>query len=335
MYERVRFDGYVALGGYAALALTPAALLVAAVLEAPQLSAGTVAFGLGLALVGAVAVAGERARVVDAIDTGAGFDEADLVDGLAVAAGAVVTYWLSVAGGLGPVLASALVGLVVGLALPRVGAPVYCGSFVGMASPAAFPSLEYVALAGVVSGVAYVASSGSFGGVGGKLGTIALFGCASTAALVGLEYGEPAAPQGDLAALVVPVAAVAAVATVVLALRFGLGAVVGSGLVGVVAGLAFPAVGGEVGATLAAVTFCASFVGMSSADRLAGSTRVGLAGALCGVVYLAATPAFTGAGGKLGTIAFVSCLGLIGGLELFDAVRSRLGAPDSSDAMRS
>ncbi|ELZ01435.1 hypothetical protein C482_06664 [Natrialba chahannaoensis JCM 10990] len=315
----------VQVAGFLALLATPAVLLASVYAVPPALPTGTVSLHLGIVLVGTVAAVVERNR---ALGTGSldvdGFDRTDATNALAVTGGAVVTYGASVVADLGPVLASALVGLLAGLALPRVGAPIYCGSFVGMASPAVFPGLEYVAVAGVISGLAFVATTASFGGVGGKLGTIALFGCVAAVALTGLEYGSPSAPAWDHLQFVVPVAVAGAVATVVLSVQLELGPVVCSGLVGVAAGVGFPLVlPGELGATLAAVAFCASFVGMSSAERLTVG-HVGAAGALCGFVYLAVTPALTGAGGKLGTIAFISCVALVGVAELRDVVRMQL-----------
>lgn len=324
----------VHLGGYLALVVTAGALLAGSLFAPAELSTGTVGVQLGVALTAAVAGALEfrstsvirqtrRKTIEHEGPFGvAGFDRSDVFDALAVVAGAVVTYALSVSAGFGPVLASALVGVAVGLALPNVGAPAYCGSFVGMASPAVFGSLEYVALAGVVAALGYVAATESFGGVGGKLGTLALFGCATTAAAVGLEYTDPGTPQWDLAHLVVPVAAIGAVVTVLLSVRLELGAVVGSGLVGIGAGLGFPLALPELGPTLATVAFCASFVGMSSTERLTDGRHVALAGGLCGLVFLAVAPAFAGAGGKLGTTAFVACIAVIGGLELHGRVVS-------------
>ncbi|ELZ05159.1 hypothetical protein [Natrialba aegyptia] len=319
MYRPVQFAGYVAL------LLTPAALLVSAVAGLPALSAGSlgVQVGIVLTLTGTVTAAAERDRVIDefALDA-AGFDRTDGIDVVAVTVGALVTYGASVGAELGPVLASALVGLAAGLALPRVAVPLYCGSFVGMASPAVFPGPEFVAVAGLLAGLAFVATAESFGGFGGKLGTIALFGCTTTVACLGLEYGATSAPAWDLVPIVVPVAAVAAVATVVLSLHLELGAVVGSALVGTVAGIAFPFLFAlaELGTTLATVAFCASFVGMSSTERLATAGHVGVAGGLCGLVYLAVMPSVAGAGGKLGTTAFVSCIALVGLEEVRDAV---------------
>ena len=305
------------LAGYAALLLTPAVLLTDA-FTVTDPAVGTLGVTVGVVLAGTVTAAAER-EFVSMADPLA-VDRAAAVDALSVAVGALLTYALSVHAGLGAVVASALVGLLVGLGLPRVAVPAYCGSFVGMASPAVFPGLEYVALAGVVAGLAFVATDGIFDGFGGKLGTTALFGCLVAVPLAGLEYAPATAPPWGETGLIVPVAVAGAVATVVVSVDLEAGPVVASGLVGLAAGVGFPLVAPELGGTLAAVAFCASFVGMSSPDRL--ETRgVAVAGAICGLVFLAVTPALEGAGGKLGTIAFIACVATVGAWRVLEAVR--------------
>lgn len=311
------------LGGYLALLVTAGALLVGSLFAPAEMPTGTIGVQVSILLTAAIAGVVEHGRVLDGFET-AEFSRADTTDALAVVAGAVVTYVLSVHAGLGPVLAAALVGVVVGLAVPTVGVPAYCGSFVGMASPAVFGSLESVAVAGLIAGLGFVATTESFGGVGGKLGTLAMFGCLTTAALLGLDFADAGTPQWDLAHLIIPVAAAGAVVTVVVSVRLGWGVVVGSGVVGVVAGVVFPVAVPAFGSTLATAAFCASFVGMSSLDRLESLAHVAVAGGLSGVVFLAVTPAFGGSGGKLGTIAFVSCIGVIGVLEGRNIVSERV-----------
>lgn len=320
--------GPIRVAGYLALLVTPAALLLGAVRAPPDLHVGAVGVPLAVGLAGTVVAATERRRLSGL--EGSGFARADAVDALAVAAAAVVTYGLSVHAGLGPVLASAIVGLLVGAGAPRIDGPAYCGTFVGMASPAVFPSLEPVAVAGAITGLAFVATAGSFDGVGGKYGTTALFGCIAAVAVLDVDYAAGSALAPRLAPPVVAVAVVAAVATVALRTRGGASSVVASAAVGLVAGVAFPPLFPAVGSTLAAVAFCASFVGMSGEERLATTAQIAAAGLLCGLVYLAVAPALSGAGGKLGTTAFVSCLAVAGALRLSAVVGSRLGGTASS-----
>ncbi|MFC7079801.1 hypothetical protein [Halorussus caseinilyticus] len=306
------------LAGYVVLSLTPVALLARA-LFAGSASTATVGLEGGLVLAGGVAVAAERDRALgtpDAPELGRG----EIIDALSVVAAAVLTYVLSVRFGLGPVVASALVGLAAGAFAAEIAVPAYCGSFVGMASPDLFPSVGYLAVAGLLAGLAFVAAERAFDGFGGKLGTLALFGCAATAVLTGADYAAASALAWTQAGLVVPVSVAGAVATAVLSVRLGLGAVVGSAVVGLVAGL--PALALGSGGTLAAAAFCASFVGMSSTDRLGGAGRVALAGAVCGLVFVTVAAAFSGAGGKLGTTAFVSCVTVAGAERLLGTGRA-------------
>lgn len=310
----------VRVGGFVALLATPAALL-ARTLAARGLSTGAAGTVGALALTGGIAVALEWGRLRDWSATAFPWRDG-LADAAAVVGGAVLTHAAAVHLGLGPVLGSALVGLLAGVVAPRVDAAAYCGSFVGMASSALFPGVGYLVAAGALTGAGYVATRRVFAGYGGKLGTLALFGCATTAALSAADYGAATPLPWADARLVVPVAAVAAVATVLLNRRLGLGAVVGSALVGVVAGVAFPVVAPAVGGTLAAAAYCASFVGMSSTERLPEPAHFALAGAVSGVVFVAATAALPGAGGKLGTVAFVSCVALAGLERLLAAPRT-------------
>ncbi|AQL42750.1 hypothetical protein BV210_08520 [Halorientalis sp. IM1011] len=308
MYRTVQYAGYFAL------VVTPLALLAGAFVAPPVLTTGRLTLGGGVALVGGLAAVTERERALSP-PTAAGFDRSDARDALAVVAGAVLAYLLSVHAGLGPVVGSAAVGLAAGLAPTESDVAAYCGSFVGMASPAVFPGVGPVAVAGVISGLAFVAARDAFGGVGGKLGTLALFGCGTTVALTGFDYAGGTALPWAMAPEIVAVAVVGAVVTVVLSVRLGLGGVIGSAAVGLVAGIALPALVAG-GTTLATVAFCASFVGMSSTDRLADERLVAVAGVICGLVFVFVSPAFVGSGGKLGTIAFVSCVTTIGLTEL-------------------
>ncbi|MFC6954072.1 hypothetical protein [Halorubellus litoreus] len=315
-------------GGFVALVGTALALVAGAVVE-PVVSVASVGVGGWVVVVGGVVVGAEGRSLFGDGDGRVVFGGGEVlarggvVEVVAVAGAAAVTYALSVHAGFGPVLASAVVGLVAGVVFSDVDAAAYCGSFVGMVSPVVFPSVGVVLVAGLVAGVGFVATRESFAGFGGKLGTLALFGCASTGLVLGVEYAAASGVPWASAVVVVPTAAVAAVLTAGLSQRFGLGAVVASAVVGVVAGVTLPVVV-DGGGRLAAVAFCASFVGMSSRERLGSARSVGAAGVVCGVVFVVVAPAFAGAGGKLGTTAFVSCLAVAGGSRSVAAVRERV-----------
>ena len=251
----------------------------------------------------------------------------DLGNATAVAAGAPLTYLLSVRAGVGPVVASALVGLCAYLLSETYGAPASCGSFVGMATPAADADLGAVAAAGVAAGVVFVVAKRAFNGFGGKLGTTAFVGCLSVAAVGGLAPGAGSVPAPTVAAGLVVAAALAAVVTFLISVRLGHGPVVASAVVGLAAGILCPPLF-AAGDAVAAVAFCASFAGMATAERIPGPGAMLLAGGTAGVAFVGAAPYFVGFGGKLGTIAFAACLVTTGVLSL-----GRLLAPAGIDAV--
>lgn len=244
---------------------------------------------------------------------------ADALPAAAVTVAAPATRWLAVDLGLGVVVGSALVGLLAGLLCPWLGAPAYCGSFVGMAAPAVLPGYAAVIAAGAVAGLVYVAAAGAFDGFGGKLGTTAFVGCGVVVLGTGAMPGDGAMPGPTTAALLVAVAGAAAVATFALSVRLGYGPVVGSAAVGLAVGVAAPPLL-PAGGAVAAAAFCASFVGMVSPDRLPNESATLLAGLVSGGLFVATTPALVGLGGKLGTIAFTACLVTAGLLSAGRAV---------------
>lgn len=92
---------------------------------------------------------------------------------------------------------------------------------------------------------------------------------------------------------------------------FGLGPIVSSGLVGVVAAFFIPG-------ALAGIAYTSSFVGMSSLAVLPSLFIALLGGLIAGIVIIATTEVYAGIGGKGGTTAAAATLvtkaitGLIG-----------------------
>ncbi len=248
-------------------------------------------------------------------------ERSDGADALAVAATGPLTYYCSVALDLGPVVASALVGLLAALTVGEQAAPAYCGTFVGMVSTTVLPTLLPVAVASAVAAVAFVLAKRVFNGFGGKLGTTAFLGCGAVVFPSSYTYAAASALAPEPAVAAVAAATAGALGAVVLSVQYDHGAVVGSAVVGLVAGLlAPPALGPALGGTVAAAAFAGSFVGMVSETRLPSLALVGAAGLVSGVVFVGVAPAFGGSGGKLGTIAFTACL-------LTWTVNSGLGDP--------
>ncbi len=231
---------------------------------------------------------------------------------IANTAGALLTFWASQDLGIGPVLASAAVGLLGGLLLPKVSAEIYTGSFVGMCSIGVAPHFSRLLLAGMIAGLVFYASRYVLIGFGGKLGTIAFTSVILATLLVGARLPSPAPQTSEFTWTIVLSAALAAGSTWVLADYKNLGAVRASSIVGLIGGFALPLLLPMTGSDHAAAVFCASFAGMVSRERMPKLWMVLLAGAAAGAIFQFSASLFGGIGGKLGTIALASVLSVWG-----------------------
>ena len=228
---------------------------------------------------------------------------------LAVTMGSLLTVFLANRVGLGVVVASSLVGFGAALLFPKWGAAAFCGSFVGMLSPASFPAFYQLMLATLAAAALFWAGAPVFVGFGGKLGTTAFFGCVVAAWLTNAPLQEAPLPSRQIALLILFVSAISSAGAYVLSVRCKLGPVMGSALVGLFAGLVLPWLPLDMnGPLLAVVAFCASFAGMANTERMPTESHALLAGLIAGGVFVFASPSLGGAGGKLGTIAFASTM---------------------------
>ncbi|HOZ71174.1 MAG TPA: hypothetical protein PLQ29_00915 [Spirochaetales bacterium] len=251
--------------------------------------------------------------------------DAEFADAAAVLASALIGYLAIARLGLNAVLASSLLGLAGALLLPKRAVAIYCGSFAGMAAPAAFETMPSVALSGVIAGVFYVSCKPCFPGVGGRLGAAAYAGSLGSSLLLGARLTGDELPGLGLGLGILAYAILGSALTWTVSVRLGRGAVMASAFWGAVAGAVIPALHGPVaGSLLDAAFFCGSFAGMSSAARLRNEAEAGVAGAFCGLSFILALPWLGGAGGKLGTLAFGSTLAYLGLRETVRRALSRL-----------
>ncbi|HHW92760.1 MAG TPA: hypothetical protein GX735_08715 [Firmicutes bacterium] len=112
-------------------------------------------------------------------------------------------------------------------------------------------------------------------------------------------------------------AMLAGIAAYAINIELGKGGVLGAALVSLVCGLLFPPLFGELGSSMALVAATASYAGMVSKSNVCSLGEMAVVGGITGLLYLAAAPAYPGVGGKLGTIAAISCLSFVGYKRLF------------------
>ncbi|MGM0604146.1 MAG: hypothetical protein ACQETB_00585, partial [Halobacteriota archaeon] len=187
-----------------------------------------------------------------------------------------------------------------------------CGAFVGMTSPLLFVTYWHGLIAGVLASVVFLLAQPVFHGIGGKLGTTAFVGATTTVAATTGTFHTDALPNTATIVLIVGYSIVGAVLTFAIHTRFSPTPVFASGVVGAIGGVLLPSLHGASGALIAAAVFSASFAGMSDPARLPDERWVGLSGVLVGLVFVYTIPYLGGPGGKLGTIAFGSCIAVHG-----------------------
>ncbi|SDK95492.1 hypothetical protein [Natronincola ferrireducens] len=111
---------------------------------------------------------------------------------------------------------------------------------------------------------------------------------------------------------IILVSVIAALMTYYISVYLNKGAVFGSAIVTLVAGVVFPHFFPDNGATLAAMATCASYAAMVSAAKFPKIQEMIGVGTLVGLIFIATMTAFVGVGGRLGTIAAVAGLAWLG-----------------------
>ena len=302
-----------AVVGFVLLAV-PAVLLFALGALGASFS-GQLPIGVGVLLVGAaLIVVGIRHewRAVRRVPEWRPIDpEESLYITLSILAGTVATLAGVVELGLTPVVSAAVVGIVAAISAPDRAVPAYCGAFVGMTSPLLFVTYWHAAIAAAVASVVFVLAQPVFHGVGGKLGTTAFVGAVVTVLVTTETFQSDPLPPSAVVSAVVVVSIVGAIVTFSLQTRTDASPVLASGIVGAVGGVFLPLIS-EYGVLLAAAVFSASFAGMSDSERIPDERWMAVSGLFVGLVVVYTAPYLGGSGGKLGTIAFGSCLGVYG-----------------------
>jgi hypothetical protein len=107
-------------------------------------------------------------------------------------------------------------------------------------------------------------------------------------------------------------AVLAGISTYFIANKLNKGGVFASATVTLISGIIFPFFFPEVGTTLMAVAACASYAGMVSIRNAPSIKEMIIISVIAGIIFILSSKAYVGVGGRLGTIAAISCLTLLG-----------------------
>ncbi len=106
----------------------------------------------------------------------------------------------------------------------------------------------------------------------------------------------------------------------IVSVHLGRGGVLGSAVVVLASGLVFPALFGDLGTQLALAATTASYAGMVSGEKCGGILPMTAISIMAGTLFAVSDSVYPGVGGRLGTIAAISCLSFIGYRALLSEV---------------
>lgn len=109
----------------------------------------------------------------------------------------------------------------------------------------------------------------------------------------------------------------AGMATYIVANFLKRGAVIASAIITLVSGLMFPYFFPSMGGVLATAAACASYAGMISLENALNLLEMAVISLMTGILFIAASSAYPGIGGRLGTIAAIACFAWLGFKKVF------------------
>ena len=117
--------------------------------------------------------------------------------------------------------------------------------------------------------------------------------------------------------IILIISIVAGVATYVVSHILKRGAVIASAIITLVSGLMLPYFFPSMGSVLATAAACASYAGMISLENALNLLEMAVISLMTGILFIAAKSAYPGIGGRLGTIAAISCFAWLGFKKVF------------------
>lgn len=95
------------------------------------------------------------------------------------------------------------------------------------------------------------------------------------------------------------------------------GPVIGSAIITLVSGIMLPHFFPSMGTTLVTAAACSSYAGMITVENALNIREMAIISLMTGILYIAANSGYIGIGGRLGTIAAISCFAWLGFKKAF------------------
>lgn len=117
--------------------------------------------------------------------------------------------------------------------------------------------------------------------------------------------------------IILIISIVAGMATYIVSHLLKRGAVIASAIITLVSGLMLPYFFPSIGSVLATAAACSSYAGMISLENALNLFEMAIISLMTGILFIAARSAYPGIGGRLGTIAAISCFAWLGFKRVF------------------
>lgn len=119
---------------------------------------------------------------------------------------------------------------------------------------------------------------------------------------------------------------IGAVGSYWISIHLGKGATMGAAVMTLLSGVVFPNlpfIAPELGATLAVVSTTGAYAGMIAKKNAPNIWELVIIGSVVGLISILASAVYAGVGGKLGTMAAISCLAWLGVKKVFKVGMSK------------
>lgn len=117
--------------------------------------------------------------------------------------------------------------------------------------------------------------------------------------------------------IILIISVIAGVATYIVSHFLKRGAVIASAIITLISGLMLPYFFPEMGNLLAVAAACSSYAGMISLENALNLFEMTFISLMTGILFIASNSAYVGIGGRLGTIAAISCFAWLGFKKVF------------------
>lgn len=117
--------------------------------------------------------------------------------------------------------------------------------------------------------------------------------------------------------IILIISIIAGMATYIISNFLKKGPILSSAIITLISGIILPYFFPETGTTIVAAAACSSYAGMITVENAMNLREMAIVSLLTGILYTAASNAYIGIGGRLGTIAAISCFSWLGFKKVF------------------